>query len=91
MNGLLALSRGIDSLNDRLATFAKWAVFASCLISAATPSFATSPTTAPTPISRSSGTCSPACVMLGASQVLRVNEHIRVDVIYGRYRGARRR
>jgi TRAP-type mannitol/chloroaromatic compound transport system permease small subunit len=26
-------------------------------------------------------------VMLGASQVLRVNEHIRVDVIYGMYSG----
>jgi TRAP-type mannitol/chloroaromatic compound transport system permease small subunit len=24
-----------------------------------------------------------ACVMLGAAQVLRVNEHVRVDVIYG--------
>ena len=26
-----------------------------------------------------------ACVMLGAAQVLRVNEHVRVDVLYGRY------
>jgi TRAP-type mannitol/chloroaromatic compound transport system permease small subunit len=25
-----------------------------------------------------------ACVMLGAAQVLRVNEHVRVDLIYGR-------
>jgi TRAP-type mannitol/chloroaromatic compound transport system permease small subunit len=27
-----------------------------------------------------------ACVMLGAAQVLRVNEHVRVDLIYGRLR-----
>jgi TRAP-type mannitol/chloroaromatic compound transport system permease small subunit len=27
------------------------------------------------------------CVMLGASQVLRVNEHVRVDVLYGLYSG----
>jgi len=27
------------------------------------------------------------CVMLGASQVLRVNEHVRVDVLYGRLSG----
>ena len=26
-----------------------------------------------------------ACVMLGASQVLRVNEHVRVDLLYARY------
>ena len=28
-----------------------------------------------------------ACVMLGASQVLRLNEHVRVDVFYGQYSG----
>jgi TRAP-type mannitol/chloroaromatic compound transport system permease small subunit len=28
-----------------------------------------------------------ACVMLGASQVLRVNEHVRVDILYGRFSG----
>ena len=28
-----------------------------------------------------------ACVMLGAAQVLRVNEHVRVDVFYGRFSG----
>ena len=35
MNALLSLSRGIDWLNDRFAYVAKWAVFASCFISAA--------------------------------------------------------
>jgi TRAP-type mannitol/chloroaromatic compound transport system permease small subunit len=28
-----------------------------------------------------------ACVMVGASQVLRLNEHVRVDVLYGQYSG----
>jgi TRAP-type mannitol/chloroaromatic compound transport system permease small subunit len=28
-----------------------------------------------------------ACVMLGAPQVLRLNEHVRVDLVYGRFQG----
>lgn len=87
MKGLLILSRLIDSINDRFATVAKWAVLASCLISAANA------------IVRYVGNYSSnayleiqwylfaACVMLGASQVMRVNEHVRVDVLYGRYSG----
>ena len=35
MTGLLQLALGIDRLNDRFAIAAKWAVFASCVISAA--------------------------------------------------------
>ena len=34
MSGLIKLSLWIDTLNDRFAWFAKWAVFASCFISA---------------------------------------------------------
>ena len=34
MNGLLALSRAIDAVNEKLSWIADWLVFLSCLISA---------------------------------------------------------
>ena len=34
MNGLLAFARGIDWISDRFGAVAKWAVIASCFISA---------------------------------------------------------
>ena len=87
MEALLAVSRVIDRWTDRFAVIAQWAVFLSCFISAGNA------------LSRylaglsSNGALEiqwylfAACVMLGASQVLRVNEHVRVDILYGRFSG----
>ncbi len=47
------------------------------------PSAATLSAPAPTRGSKSSGTCSPAMVLLGAPYTLKVNEHVRVDLVYG--------
>ncbi len=83
MKHLLAVAGLIDRLTDVFAVFAKWAVLLCSLISAGNAMvryvFGYS----------SNGWLEiqwylfAACVMLGAAQVLRVNEHVRVDVIYG--------
>jgi TRAP-type mannitol/chloroaromatic compound transport system permease small subunit len=87
MNGLLSLSRGIDFLNDRFAILAKWAVFASCLISAANALVRYLASYSSNAFLEIQWYLFAACVMLGAAQVLRVNEHVRVDVLYARYSG----
>jgi TRAP-type mannitol/chloroaromatic compound transport system permease small subunit len=87
LSALLSLSRWIDNVNDRFATLAKWAVFASCLISAANAVVRYLANYSSNAYLEIQWYLFAVCVMLGASQVLRVNEHIRVDVIYGRYSG----
>ena len=87
MNGLLSLSRGIDALNDKFAWFAKWAVLASCLISAANALVRYVFNYSSNAFTEIQWYLFAACVMLGAAQVMRVNEHVRVDVIYGLYSG----
>ncbi len=87
MNSLLQLALGIDRLNDRFALVAKWAVFASCVISAANAVVRYAFNYSSNAYLEIQWYLFAGCVMLGAAQVLRVNEHIRVDVIYGRYSG----
>jgi TRAP-type mannitol/chloroaromatic compound transport system permease small subunit len=82
MQPLLALSRAIDALNERLSWIADWLVFLSCFISAGNA------------FSRYAFSISSnawleiqwymfgALVMLGASYTLRRNEHVRVDIVY---------
>src|SRR4030088_2028886 len=82
MNRLLALSRAIDALNERLSVIADWLVILSCLISAGNA------------FSRYAFSISSnawleiqwymfgALVMLGASYTLNRNEHVRVDIVY---------
>jgi TRAP-type mannitol/chloroaromatic compound transport system permease small subunit len=87
VNLLLKWTRWVDWLTDRFGVIAKWAVLASCFISAGNALIRYM-------LSESSNAwleiqwyLFAACVMLGASQVLRVNEHVRVDVFYGRLSG----
>jgi TRAP-type mannitol/chloroaromatic compound transport system permease small subunit len=82
MNHLLALSRAIDFLNEKLGWIADWLVLLSCLISAGNA------------FSRYAFGISSnawleiqwymfgALVMLGASYTLKKNEHVRVDIVY---------
>ena len=82
MNALLAVSRLIDALNERLSVIANWLVLLSCLVSAGNA------------FSRYAFSISSnawleiqwymfgALVMLGASYTLRKNEHVRVDIVY---------
>jgi TRAP-type mannitol/chloroaromatic compound transport system permease small subunit len=87
MNGLIALAKGIDSINDKFALVAKWAVFASCMISAANAAVRYLANYSSNAYLEIQWYLFAACVMLGAAQVLRINEHVRVDVLYGRLSG----
>lgn len=87
MKALLSLAHGIDWITDRFGKFAAWAVLASCFISAGN-------AVVRYVFDRSSNAfleiqwyLFAACVMLGAAQVLRVNEHVRVDLFYSRLSG----
>jgi len=82
MKSLLALSRAIDALNERLSFVANWLVLLSCLISAGNA------------FSRYAFSISSnawleiqwymfgALVMLGTSYTLNRNEHVRVDIVF---------
>ena len=86
MKTALKLAHAIDRLNDGFGWLAVWAAFLSCMISAANA------------MSRYAFHLSSnawleiqwylfgACVMFGGAVVLRLNEHVRVDVMYGRYK-----
>lgn len=87
MNSLLALSRGVDFVSDRFATFARWAILASCLISALNAVVRYVFDYSSNAYLEIQWYLFAGAVMLGAAQVLRVNEHVRVDVIYGRMSG----
>lgn len=85
MKNLLMLARGIDALNDRFATLATWAVMAACLISAANALVRYGLNISSNAFLEIQWYLFAVCVMFGASQVLRLNEHVRVDLLYARY------
>lgn len=87
METALRLCRWIDAINDRFASLAKWAVLASCVISAGNALMRYLADYSSNAFLEIQWYLFAACVMLGAAQVLRVNEHVRVDVIYGRFSG----
>lgn len=87
MDGFIKLSRLIDAMTDRFAIVAKWAVLLSCLISAVNAVVRYAFNYSSNAYLEIQWYLFAGCVMLGASQVLRVNEHVRVDVIYGRFSG----
>ncbi|MEK0417352.1 MAG: hypothetical protein RI949_1358 [Pseudomonadota bacterium] len=87
MDSFLRLSRGIDSLTDAAAVAAKWAVLLSCVISAANAAVRYTFDYSSNSFLEIQWYLFAACVMLGAAQVLRVNEHVRVDLFYSRLSG----
>ena len=83
MNPLFRLSQWIDALNEHLGKLAAWGVLLSCLISAGNAIIRYL-------LDRSSNAWLEGqwylfslTVLLGAGWVLKLNEHVRVDVIYG--------
>lgn len=84
MKMLLSLAHAVDWLTDRFAVIAKWGVFLSCFISASNAFMRYLFNYSSNAWLEIQWYMFAACVMLGAAQVLRVNEHVRVDVIYGR-------
>lgn len=84
MKPLLAFARAVDWVTDRFATLAMWAVFLACFISAGNAVVRYLFDVSSNAWLEVQWYMFAACVMLGAAQVLRVNEHVRVDLIYGR-------
>jgi len=83
LKALLSLAHAIDWINDRFATIAKWAVILSCVISCLNAVVRYVFNASSNGWLEIQWYLFAACVMLGAAQVLRVNEHVRVDVFYG--------
>lgn len=85
MKSLLAFTRVVDWINDRFAVLAKWAVLAACVISAANAAVRYAFDYSSNGFLEIQWYLFAVSVMFGAPQVLRVNEHVRVDVLYGLY------
>jgi TRAP-type mannitol/chloroaromatic compound transport system permease small subunit len=79
---LLAISRGIDAVNDRLGVLASWLVIAACLISAANAMSRYAFDLSSNAWLEIQWYLFAAIVMFGASYTLKVNEHVRVDIVY---------
>ena len=85
MDAALAIAHGIDRINGWWGRIAVWAMFISCMVSAGN-------ATVRYLINLSSNAwleiqwyLFAVCVLMGAAAVLKVNEHVRVDVMYSRY------
>lgn len=82
MNALLRLARAIDDVNDRLGTAANAMVLAACLICAANAAMRYAFDLSSNAWLEVQWYLFAGVVMLGASQTLRLNEHVRVDILY---------
>lgn len=83
MSRLLRYARYVDAINDRFAIAAAYLVLFACLVSGAN-------ATVRYALDRGSNAwlelqwyLFAGMVMFGTAKVLRVNEHVRVDIIYG--------
>ena len=83
MKLLLAFARFVDEANRRLARVATWLVLLSCLISAGNALFRYAFSISSNAWLEIQWYMFGAMFMLGASYTLKMNEHVRVDVVYG--------
>ena len=82
MGFLIQISKLIDALNDRLGQLANWMVLAACLISAANAMSRYAFDLSSNAWLEIQWYLFAGIVMLGASHTLRMNEHVRVDIVY---------
>jgi TRAP-type mannitol/chloroaromatic compound transport system permease small subunit len=87
VQALLKLAHGIDWINDTFGSLAKWAVTLACAISAGNAFIRYGLDISSNAWLEIQWYLFAACVMFGASQVLRLNEHVRVDIFYGKLKG----
>lgn len=83
MQGLLALSRAIDGLSAKFGWIADWMVLLSCLVSAGNALMRYAISYSSNAFLEIQWYMFGVMVLLGASHTLRMNEHVRVDIIYG--------
>ena len=84
MQGFLRISHGIDWINEKVGRIAVWAVLVSCLVSAVNASLRYLISSSSNAWLELQWYLFGVMVLLGAPFVLRVNEHVRVDVVYSR-------
>ena len=82
MNKLLAASRVIDAMNEKLSVIADWLVLLSCLISAGNAFSRYAFSVSSNAWLEIQWYMFGALVLLGASYTLKKNEHVRVDIVY---------
>jgi TRAP-type mannitol/chloroaromatic compound transport system permease small subunit len=85
LKSLLAVASLIDWLNDRLGVFAKWAVTLACVISAGNAFIRYGLDISSNAWLEIQWYLFGAIFLLAASYTLRRNEHVRIDVIVGRF------
>ena len=83
MGGLLSLSRAIDAVNEKVGRLADWAVLLACLISAGNASIRYLFSISSNAFLEIQWYLFAVTVLLGASYTMKMNEHVRVDLIYG--------
>jgi TRAP-type mannitol/chloroaromatic compound transport system permease small subunit len=79
---LIAISKLIDAVNDRLGRLANWMVLAACLISAGNAMSRYAFDLSSNAWLEVQWYLFAGMVLFGASYTLRMNEHVRVDIIY---------
>lgn len=84
MKPLLAVAHAIDKVNEKAGLIALWMVLLATVVSAANASVRYAVNMSSNAWLELQWHMFAALVMLGAPVVLRYNEHVRVDVIYGK-------
>jgi TRAP-type mannitol/chloroaromatic compound transport system permease small subunit len=90
MSGLLRFSRAVDAINAKAGWIAEWMVLGACLISAGNATVRYLFSYSSNAFLEIQWYLFGALVFLGAAHTLRVNEHVRVDVIYSAVSGRAR-
>ena len=83
MAGLLAFCRVVDAINAKLAIVANFLVLLACLVSAGNAMVRYGFSLSSNAWLEIQWYMFAGMVMLGASYTLNVNEHVRVDILYG--------
>jgi TRAP-type mannitol/chloroaromatic compound transport system permease small subunit len=82
MHALLIFSRVIDRLNTGLGKLAAWAVLLACLISAGNATYRYLFSNSSNALLEIQWYLFSASFLLGAAVTLKLNEHVRVDILY---------
>ena len=82
VGGLLKVSRVIDAINDQFGTLANWLVLFACLISTGNAIARYAFSTSSNAWLEVQWYMFAGMVLLGGPYTLKVNEHVRVDLIY---------
>ena len=85
MDGLLALSRGIDRLNEFIGKWVSWLILLSILVSAGNAIIRKTFDTSSNAWLELQWYLFGAAFLLAAAYTLKQNEHIRIDIVYGMF------